>query len=178
VTTTCCEWRDVPGYQGYYKVSRCGQLWSVRRNKVLKLFRSEDGYYHITLVKDGRRKHYLVHRLVASAFIATIPPDHQVNHIDGDKGHNDASNLEIVTAKENHDHAKRLGLIPSSKGEGNCRAKLTEGLVREVLRLLAEGKSIREVAELFPFISARTVYRIAEGSSWSHVRTAEPPGPS
>lgn len=68
------------------------------------------GYYLVTLVHDGYRKNQFIHRLIASAFIPNPENKPQVNHIDGDKTNNDIKNLEWVTAKENLDHAIRIGL--------------------------------------------------------------------
>lgn len=60
----------------------------------------------------------LVHRLVASAFIPNPLDKPQVNHIDGDKANNNASNLEWVTAQENIRHAYATGLMHKDKGNG------------------------------------------------------------
>ena len=57
--------------------------------------------------KDGTRKVYFIHRLVADAYIPN--PDHkpQVNHKDEDKTHNYINNLEWMTAKENINYGTR-----------------------------------------------------------------------
>jgi hypothetical protein len=53
---------------------------------------------------------YLLHRLVAGAFVANPDGKPHVNHIDGDKANNFAANLEWVTQSENQIHAYRTGL--------------------------------------------------------------------
>lgn len=51
---------------------------------------------------NGRRsKRYLVHRLVAKAFIGEIPDGYVVEHLDGDPSNNHVSNLKISTQSEN-----------------------------------------------------------------------------
>lgn len=55
-------------------------------------------------------KSALVHRLVASAFVPNPDKLPQVNHIDGDKFNNAASNLEWCTARHNVQHAYQTGL--------------------------------------------------------------------
>lgn len=51
-----------------------------------------------------------VHRLVAEAWIGSIPEGYEVNHKDANKWNNKVSNLEIVTKSENIRHAFENGL--------------------------------------------------------------------
>ena len=64
----------------------------------------------VQLHKDHMRKHCLVHRLVAQAFIPNPENRPQVNHIDGDKHNNRVDNLEWNSVKENQIHAWKTGL--------------------------------------------------------------------
>ena len=133
------EWRPVKGFEGLYEVSNLGQVKSLNYNrtkgtKILKLGMGTNGYLRVNLYKNGKGYAKKVHRLVASAFIPNIDNKPQVNHIDGDKTNNRASNLEWVTGKENINHAYNTGLhviteetkrkiSEAHKGEKNPRAR-------------------------------------------------------
>ena len=161
-------WRDVPGYEGHYQVSRAGQVYSLKRHRLLAQVEGERGYLTVNLYRNGRPEHCLVHRLVAAAFLGPIPPGYQVNHVDADKSNNRLTNLEIVTPEENRAHAARCGLLRDFKGEANIRAKLTEGKVRDIRRLREEGMRVQEIAWRFQ-VSERVVRLICRRKLWGHV---------
>lgn len=107
------NWRDIPGHAGY-QVSDAGEVRSLpgakRHGKVLKPWVAANGYATVNL---GTAARYMVHRLVALAF---LPGDasRQVNHINGAKLDNRLKNLEWVTCGENHRHAyQQLGRRPA-----------------------------------------------------------------
>lgn len=91
-----------------------------RKGKILKQKTDKYGYKSITLSFNGKRKTYLVHRLVAEAFIDNPLNKETINHIDGNKTNNAVSNLEWATVKENQTHKWRIGLannLRNSKGQ-------------------------------------------------------------
>jgi hypothetical protein len=155
-------WRNVPGYPNY-QVSRDGQVRSLTRHKPLAQAENKRGYHLVNLYRDGRPKNFLVHRLVAAAFLAVIPEGWEVNHKDGNKHNNHLENLEIVTPEQNRLHAKRHGLI--RRGERNPRAKLTESQVRDIRRRRAEGESVTLLARRYE-VCERAVYLICRRETW------------
>lgn len=62
-------WKDVVGYEGLYKVSNLGNVYSNYVNRSLKQGNHRDGYKFVILNKNGKSKYMSVHRLVATAFI-------------------------------------------------------------------------------------------------------------
>ena len=114
------EWRDVVGYEGLYQVSDQGRVKSLERNiphwrggeqirkeRILKPTPIKDGYLIVDLCAGGKRKRFLVHRLVCEAFHGNPEGKPQVNHINEDKADNRAANLEWCTAKENINYGTR-----------------------------------------------------------------------
>ena len=101
-------WKDVVGFEGLYKVSNFGEVWSTRRNQMLKLLPNSKGYLRVHLNKEGKTYFKRVHRIVAEAFIGDIN-GMEINHIDYDVTNNRVDNLEIVTRDKNLSHSgKRL----------------------------------------------------------------------
>ncbi len=69
------------------------------------------GNYHgVQLCVDKDQKKFYIHRLVATAFLEKEEHKNTVNHKDGNRFNNVASNLEWCTQKENNDHATENGL--------------------------------------------------------------------
>lgn len=107
------EWRAVAGYEGAYEVSRSGQVRNVITGRILRQQMQSNGKYRfVHLWASNRGKGHRVHRLVACAFHPNPDGKPQVNHIDSDRLHNHADNLEWVTVSENHKHAyARVGSL-------------------------------------------------------------------
>lgn len=121
------QWKAICGYGNRYEVSDQGRIRAVaymqpynhwRTGKRLYRRKKEhfittpvinSGYQVAWLSHEYKTKPQLVHRLVAEAF---VPKNSGavVNHINGVKTDNRASNLEWVTDAQNKIHAVDLGL--------------------------------------------------------------------
>ena len=102
------EWRKINGFEKY-SVSDTGLVRNDKTGQMLAQYfiGKNSGYKR---VKFANNKHYLVHRLVALAFVPNPENKAEVNHINGDKTDNKADNLEWVTREENMQHrCKVLG---------------------------------------------------------------------
>jgi hypothetical protein len=98
-----------------YAISNYGNIKNIKDNKVLTPYINENGYKEYHFCQNGIRKSFKIHRLVALYFIDNPDQKPYVNHIDGDKSNNNASNLEWCTAKENDEHARNTGLKNENK---------------------------------------------------------------
>ena len=96
-------WRDVMGFEGFYKVSNKGNVRSVNRinhigrrysGRTLRPAYDKDGYLQATLCKNGKVKTKKIHRLVTEAFIPNPNGFPEVNHKDEVKDNNNVNNLE------------------------------------------------------------------------------------
>lgn len=148
----------VEGGRGYeYAVSSYGRLFSIRSGKYLS--HSNTGGY----VNYGNMGS--AHRLVAEVFIGQIPEKYQVNHIDGVKTNNHFTNLEIVTASENVQHAHRNNLCNVMSGEDHVFSKLTKENVLSIYNLFLLGYSNKEISERYG-IHDRYVSLVRHGKRW------------
>lgn len=87
-------WKDVKHYEGLYKISSQGRVWSVTKQDYKIPHVKENGYWSVQLYKNRKMKNEYIHRLVALTFIPN--PEHlpQINHKDENKSNNAVSNLE------------------------------------------------------------------------------------
>lgn len=108
-------WLPLSTYNGIYEVSNKGDVRNSTTGLVLSLYKQKNGYLSVGLCNNGNQSTRYIHRLVAEAFLDRDDGFQQVNHINGIKTDNSVRNLEWCTAKQNHAHARRLGLIDASK---------------------------------------------------------------
>lgn len=87
---------------GIVEISRNGEVFVKETGKILTPKNNGNGYLRIYIPKIKKR--FLLHRLVATAYIPNPDNKPQVNHIDGNKHNNSVSNLEWCTGPENMSH--------------------------------------------------------------------------
>jgi DNA-binding XRE family transcriptional regulator len=106
--------KQIKGYLNYL-ISVDGKVFNLKTMKHLKCSINNMGYPSVCLYNENGGKFFLVHRLMAEAFLPKKESKIYVNHIDGNKGNNLLSNLEWCTQKENCQHAWELGLNKTSE---------------------------------------------------------------
>lgn len=169
------EWREVPGFDGWYDVSDRGRVRSWRGNwrgsaearsdepRILVPYANRKGYLLVALYLPGAgRSTVLVHRAVALAFIGPCPEGMQVCHNNGDPSDNTPSNLRYDTQAANL--AERI--MP--RGEQNHNSKLSVPDVHEIRRLRDGGWKLREIGAKFGVCEA-TVHNICVRKKWAHI---------
>lgn len=112
-----------------------------RKGKFLKPFKDKDGYYRITVSKNGFRKSMFVHRLVALAFIPNPNNKLTINHKNGIKTDNRVENLEWATHREQKEHAIKNNLCNK-----NLKA-LKEANKKRSIKILYDGVTYNSIRE-------------------------------
>jgi hypothetical protein len=159
--------KKIKGYEGRYEISNQGRIKSITRNVIIKPQLDRGGYLRVCLFKDGKKTTKKVHRLVSEVFIGDIE-GMTVNHKDFNKQNNRVSNLELITMEENYRHAYSMGRMKGHIGESSHRAKITEKQAKEVIRLLREKNTHKEIADNLD-ISIYIVKTISCGKRWKHL---------
>jgi len=163
--------KAVPGYEGRYEVSNLGYVRSISRytghqnirGRKLKGFHNNAGYLHVNLWISNVSHKDSVHRLVCTAFNGTTEIQRpEVNHKDGNKNNNAASNLEWITRKENQLHAADLNLKPH--GESSHLAKLTLDQVVEIRGL--KGTAPQKTIGAAFGVSQTCISKIFRNQKW------------
>lgn len=147
------RWKIIPGYEGYYEISSHGRVKALRRTvdcedgdvrtyreKILCQAAHYGGpYLFSALSKGGKRKQISIARTVASAFIGKPGKGQCVNHKNGIKTDNHATNLEWTTSSENSVHSHRVLL--KNVREQKYNHKLTDERVLLGRKLFASGQA-------------------------------------
>jgi hypothetical protein len=102
-------WRPISRAPGYFVSDHGAIRRRLKRGswKYLLGCLESRGYRQVRLI----RRLTLVHRLVAEAFLGPCPVGHEVDHRDGVRDHNWASNLDYVTRAENMRRGWRRGTV-------------------------------------------------------------------
>lgn len=101
------RWRDIEGFEGRYRISDHGRVFSLLSKKLLNIYTNSYGYQCVYLYLDGHYKNFKVHRLVAVAFVPNPYNLPQVNHKNEDKTYNYYTNLEWCSAAYNNNYGTR-----------------------------------------------------------------------
>lgn len=142
------------------------------KGKIKKPSTHKNGYQSICVSVKNKSIRYLVHRLVANEFCADVK-NKTVNHKDFNKKNNIASNLEVVSLKENNHHFQKSekGKIVNKlrgllmRGENNKSSKVTNKQAKEILDLYLDGKTQKQIAKIYK-ISKSTVGNIVNKKTY------------
>jgi hypothetical protein len=142
-----------------YLVYKSGEIFSIYQNRFLIKHLSNNGYHRVQMGNSKKS----IHRLVASCWIPNPDNKPEVNHKDGNKLNNHASNLEWVTRSENAIHGFVNGLIPLR----NKRKYLADEV--PMIRTDREsGMRIKDIAKKYN-IGLSTVHNIVYRKKYFHV---------
>ena len=127
-------WKDIEGFEGLYQVSNLGRIKSLpkkngcciqKNEKIMKQFDNKNGYLCLSLSKNNKWKTYVVHQLVANAFLdrnnfKSMNYENKekininkldINHKNENKKDNRVENLEYCTRSYNNCYRNKIKII-------------------------------------------------------------------
>jgi hypothetical protein len=141
-----------------------GNVMNNKTGRILTPNLISRGYIGYKLYTDGIAVPVKSHRLVAEAFLDNPFGYPQVNHLNGIKSDNRASNLEWCTNFQNAIHAKSSGLYRS--GSRHTSSKLTEIEVIKIRSLYTINISL--IAKMYS-VDRKTIRSIRQRKTWRHI---------
>tara|TARA_B110000285_G_scaffold24581_1_gene23692 strand:- start:100 stop:582 length:483 start_codon:yes stop_codon:yes gene_type:complete len=101
---------EIEGFENY-TIDETGNIWNKKRNIFMKPYINNKGYLRVGLHKNGKEKKFLVHRLVALAFIPNPNNYPEVDHFDINPSNNNLSNLRWATSSMQNENRRGYGKI-------------------------------------------------------------------
>ncbi len=144
----------IPGLNDYY-VDFDGCVFSVKVHK-LKIAYDEYGYKKVYCREPKtKKKHYTVHRILASTFLVKNNSSDEVRHLDGNRENISLLNLEWGSRKDNIADKIRHQTFY----RGGKRRKVNTSQVEEIRKKHGHGESLKSIGRFFN-ISAQHVASI------------------
>lgn len=100
------EWKIIKEFPNY-SVSNTGKVINIKRNKLMSIYKKENGYLVVKLSRSNQSFEKRVHRLVAQAFIPNINNLPHINHKDENPTNNNVDNLEWCDNQYNNTYGAR-----------------------------------------------------------------------
>ena len=145
---------DLNGFESKYTITSDGKIYSTYLNDFIKPFHSKGGYVRVKLNYGDRSKKYMVHRLVAMAFLPNPENKPQVDHVDRDRTNNNVENLQWVSAKEN-------SILAVERGSKDTMLYIfTNEITGEILKFSNRHKMLKH----FGKVCLRYLRQIADGT--------------
>lgn len=170
-------WKSIDTFPDY-EASLDGRIRSIERvrqfgkqtrtvpSQEIQPFNHTGGYLCVKLSKDKKKTNKYVHRLVARVFIANPKALPEVNHKDGNRKNNCASNLEWIDRRGNLDHA-RFVLKRGAGTVSDTRKRFTRVTFETVQQIRASDKTAKELS-LIHGCSVNCVRRIRNNVTWKN----------
>ena len=168
------QWRDIPGFLDFYKISSFGRVISKERIIITKkgIFRKIDekilkpqldtrGYFRFYASVGSKVKAIYLHQAIAWAFLGKQEKGMEVRHLDGNSINNTLQNLAYGTKSQNIADAKIHGTFPLY--ERRPGAKLTR---KQAIEICESKEPANKLAARFG-INVGTIRQIRIGETWT-----------
>ena len=121
------EWKDIKGYEGFYKASTYGNIKSFKNGieRILKPVKHKQGYMWVSLCDGKTIKQFLVHRIIAE-----------------NKENNNVDNLEWMSLYDNLHYGTRIERYAKARSKSVIQYTLDGKFVKEFPSMNAVQKTL------------------------------------
>lgn len=175
-------WKDIEGFEGYYKVSSKGRVKRLARTlikgtgwankaecripeKILKPYISK-GDLWVCFVLGGKRTVARVGMLVARAFVENHDGKEAIKYKDGDKRHNYPDNIEWCTKKD------LIKNVDYSRNGGHNKRKVSQldsdGEIIKTYESIKSASSFVGISETCIIMACKGRKKLAKGYQWRY----------
>lgn len=126
-----------------YAITTEGKVisYKFKQPRVLKTWYQKSGYENIKLSDSNKTYHFLIHRLVAEAFIPNPNNYEEVDHINGNNQDNRVENLQWISHKDNIHKSYSDSGVNAVRNYVSCKL-----IKRETGEIIAEFKTKTELS--------------------------------
>lgn len=169
------KWKPIKNYENLYEISNFGRVkscirdtrtWKIRKESIKVPRGVKEDYMKMVLAKEAETKWFIIHRLVADAFIPNPNNYPIINHLNAIKDDNFYLNLEWCTHSMNVKHANAMGL-KDQKEINRRRSKLSFEIAENIRKFAKENTHLAqwEIGKIFG-INRENVKDIVNYKSW------------
>jgi len=141
------EWKDIPGYEGLYKISDLGRIYHVKKERLLTLSTTKKKYVQVRLSKNGEDVRYLVGRLVGTCFHRPPLFHEEINHKNGIKWDNRKVNVEWKSHLGNMQHAVITGLKDHKGAKHHAARKVIDTESKKIYDTVRQAAKENNIGE-------------------------------
>lgn len=163
--------KDIPGYEGLYKASNLGRIYSEYSKMYLKEIEVDNGkgdiQLKVTLYKDKIPKIFTISNLIALTFIGPCPIDEEVCHNNGDPLNNKLSNLRYDTHEGNMEDKLKHGT--DIRGENHPNSIFSNEQILKIIEKYNTGGYTHESLAREYSVHKSTITKILSGINYKYV---------
>ena len=106
-----------------YAANKDGVIINLKNIKIMKMSKNNSGYLSFAIYNKNlkKTKSYFQHRFVYEVFNGKIPPNFEIDHINGIKTDNQKINLQLLTHQQNVEKSSGKSIISISIETGEKR---------------------------------------------------------
>lgn len=154
-------WKPIRGYEDLYRISNYGNIRRGKKPVNLRHGTASGGVHTVTLSKGGKGRSFLVHKLVAEAFLGSVEGMF-IQHIDGDQDNCRLDNLRLIPKEE----GVKQRIKAAAKSNSVAVDQYLNGVFIRSFKSMREAEKVTGVQEQSISAAANGLLKTAGGYVW------------